>query len=328
MSFLWPPMLLLLLLLPVAVVQYRRARRRRAAASSGYGSLTMSQLSGRPLGARVHIPPALFLVGLALLIVGMARPQATVLLPRVGGTVMIAFDVSGSMAADDVAPSRMEVAKELARTFVAGQPEGVKIGVTAFSEGGLTIQVPTDDTGAVLAAIDRVAPQRGTSVGQGILAALTAIQVDAGETPQQPGAEAPPPAPPETEAPAAIILFSDGENTSPPDPLDAAYEALARGVRIHTVGVGSAAGATLQLEGFSVNTRLDEGALRQISEMTLGSYYGADQQENFGAVYQELTRRLLVKPEELELTALFAGAGVLALLIGGLCSMLWFGRAP
>src|SRR5690606_16966411 len=139
--------------------------------------------------ARRHVPPALFLVGLAILIVGLARPQAAVSLPRIAGTVMLTFDVSGSMAAEDMEPTRMEAAKALAREFVAAQPPGVRIGVTAFSEGGLTVQAPTDDKDAVLDAIGRISPQRGTSLGQGILAALAAIAVEAGETPQPTGSD-------------------------------------------------------------------------------------------------------------------------------------------
>lgn len=330
MTFIWPAMLALLLLLPLCVVLYVRLQRRRRALAERYGSLGLVQATGQPLGAWRHLPPALFLAGLAILILGLARPQAVVSLPRIAGTVMLAFDVSGSMAAEDMSPTRIEAAKALARELVAGQPSGVKIGVTAFSEGGLTVQAPTEDQSAVLAAIDRVSPQRGTSLGQGILAALTAIAVEAGETPQAQGgdAETATPAAPEATLPAAIVLLSDGENTVPPDPLEAARAAADRGVRIHTVGVGSASGIALQVEGFTVHTRLDEAALQQIAELTSGAYYGAERQHDLNPIYQDLARQLVVEPQAMEITSLVAGAGLLVLLIGGICSLLWFGRIP
>jgi Ca-activated chloride channel homolog len=284
----------------------------------------------QPIGARRHIPPALFAAGLALLVVGLARPQAVVSMPRIAGTVMIAFDVSGSMAAEDAEPSRMEAAKTLARAFVEQQPPGVRIGVTAFSDGGLTVQAPTESRDDLLAAIERVSPQRGTSLGQGILAALTAIAAEHGEAPPLAGDEnaAPTAVPSGTWAPAAIVLFSDGENTAPPDPFEVAELAAERGVRIHTVGVGSTNGITLQLEEFAVHTRLDEASLQQIAELTAGSYFGAERQGELGLVYQELARRLVVEPESIEITALLAGAGILLLLAGGVCSLVWFGRMP
>ena len=126
---------------------------------------------------RRHIPPALFLAGLTILIVALARPQTVVSLPRVEGTVILAFDVSGSMAADDMKPTRMEAAKAAARDFVQRQPPSVQIGVVAFSDNGFSVQVPTNDQDAILAAINRLTPQRGTSLANGIRASLNAIAV-------------------------------------------------------------------------------------------------------------------------------------------------------
>src|ERR687884_774828 len=169
MSFIWPAMLVFLLLLPLFLVLY--------------ASLGLVQgAAGRGPGARRHIPPALFLAGLTILLIALARPQTIVSLPRVEGTVILAFDVSGSMAADDLKPSRMEAAKAAARDFVQRQPATVQIGVVAFSDGGLAVQAPTNDQAAILAAINRLAPQRGTSLGQGILMALNTI-----EAAKQPG---------------------------------------------------------------------------------------------------------------------------------------------
>src|SRR5919199_6666366 len=176
MSFIWPQMLALLVLLPLFVGLYLRLQQRRRRLVASYGSLGLVQAAaGRGLGARRHVPPALFLAGLTILIVALARPQAVVSLPREEGTVILAFDVSGSMAADDLKPTRMEAAKAAAREFVQRQPRTVQIGVLAFSDSGFTVQVPTNDQEAILAAINRLTPQSGTSLGQGILDSLNTI---------------------------------------------------------------------------------------------------------------------------------------------------------
>jgi Ca-activated chloride channel family protein len=322
-------MLISLLLAPLGAWLYARLQRRRRELAARYGSLGLVQMAGRAPGARRHVPPALFLSGLTVLLLGLARPQAAVSLPRIEGTVILAFDVSGSMAAEDVQPTRMEAAKAAARDFVERQPPGVQIGVVAFSEGGLPVQAPTSDQQAVLAAIDRISPQRGTSIGQGILASLNTIA--AGSEPEAPpggGDPQPTPVPEEVDTPASIVLISDGENTAPPNPLDAAQAAADRGVRIYTVGVGSAAGTTLEVEGFTVHTQLDEATLQQIAQLTAGVYFRAEDQQQLRAIYDNLALRLVTEPEMMEVTALFTGAGMLFLLLGAACSLLWFSRAP
>jgi len=156
MSFLWPAMLLFLAALPLFVALYRRRLEQRRRLAARYGSLgRVQEATGRPPGWRRHLPPALFLVGLTLLIVALARPQTVVSLPRMEGTVILAFDVSGSMAADDMTPTRMEAAKAAARDFVERQPPSLQIGVVAFSDSGFAVQTPTNDQEAILAAIAR-----------------------------------------------------------------------------------------------------------------------------------------------------------------------------
>lgn len=331
MSFIWPVMLLLLLLIPLCVGLYVRLLRRRRRLVASYGSLGLVQAgTGRRLGARRHIPLALFLAGLTILLIGLARPQMVVSLPRVEGTVILAFDVSGSMAADDLQPTRMEAAKAAARDFVQRQPRSVQIGVVAFSDGGFSVQPPTNDQDAILAAINRLTPQRGTSLGQGILASLKAIAADNGQDQRLYSnlTTTPAPVPKGSNSSSVIVLLTDGENNQSPDPLAAAQAAADRGVRIYAVGIGSAAGTTLHVDGFTVHTQLDEAALQQIAQLTEGSYYSAASQQDLQAIYENLDLQLVVKPEKTEVTALFAGAGILALLIGGLCSMLWLGRLP
>jgi Ca-activated chloride channel family protein len=335
MSFIWPTMLVLLLLVPLSVVLYIRMqqRRRRLVARAG-GLGLVREGAGRRLGLRRHIPPAIFLVGLVLLTLALARPETVVSLPRVQGTVILAFDVSGSMAADDFDPTRMEAAKEAARNFVEQQPSSVLIGVVAFSDSGFAVQAPTNDQEAILATINRLTPQSGTSLANGILASLNTIAVDADTAPRLYSNLTPVPTPTPTPmpegsyTPAVIVMLTDGENNETPDPLAAAQTAADRGVRIHTVGIGSAAGTTLSIDGFMVHTRLDEAMLETISALSDGTYYSAENEQDLQEIYANLDPQLTIKPEKMEVTSVFAGASIFILLIGGTSSLLWFGRFP
>ncbi|HET6262520.1 MAG TPA: VWA domain-containing protein [Chloroflexia bacterium] len=336
MTFVWPIMLFWLVLIPAfpAIYVWMQQRRQQLVALYGNPGL-VQEAAGRRVGARRHIPPLFFLAALVVLIVAMARPQATVSLPRLEGSVILAFDVSGSMAADDLKPSRMEAAKAAAREFVQDQPSSVQIGVVTFSDGGFTAQPPTDDQAAVLASIERLTVQRGTSLARGIEASLNVLSAGEGDKPQglsiprtQEAAPTATPVPKGTYTSAVIVLLTDGENNQEPDPLEAAQAAADRGVRIHTVGVGSTAGATLRIEGFSVRSRLDEETLQRISEMTGGTYYNAANEEDLHAIYDNLDPELAIKPQKMEMTSLFAGAGILILILGSTLSLLWLGRLP
>jgi Ca-activated chloride channel homolog len=331
MSFIWPSMLFSLLLMPVLVVVYIRLQRRRRHLAASYASFGL----GRGVGWRRHIPPAIFMVGLTLLLFALARPQMLISLPRVEGTVILAFDVSGSMAADDLQPTRLEAAKAAAQAFVQQQPTNVLIGVVSFSDNGFVVQAPTTDQETTLATINRLTPERGTSVASGILASLSTIAaLDTEPAPRlytdltPAPTPTPTPVPPGTVAPAVIVLLTDGENNESPDPLAAAEAAADRGVRIYTVGIGSAAGTTLDINGFRVHTQLDEAELQQISQITGGAYYSADNEEELRTIYEKLDPQLVIKPEEMEVTSILAGTGILALLIGGALSLLWFRRLP
>jgi Ca-activated chloride channel family protein len=267
--------------------------------------------------------------------IALARPQTVLSLPRAEGTVMLAFDVSGSMGADDLKPTRMAAAKAAAQDFVQRQPRNILIGVVAFSDNGLAVQVPTDDRDAILAAIKRLAPQRGTSLASGITASLKAIAEGSAGPPTHyysnltPVPTPTPTAVPKgTYTPGVIVLLTDGENNENPDPLAAAQAAADRGVRIYTVGIGSATGADLHINGFTVHTQLDDATLKQISQLTGGSYYSADSAEQLLNIYDNLSTQFVVKPQQTEVTSLFAGAGILALLIGAAFSLLWFSRLP
>ena len=336
MSFIWPGMLLSLLLIPLFVALFLRIQRRRRQLAATFNSLGLGQNAevNRHTWRR-HIPTMLFLVGLVILLLTLARPQAVVSLPRVEGTVILAFDVSGSMAAKDLEPTRMEAAKAAARNFIQEQPTSVQIGVVAFSDSGLSVQVPTNDQGAIMASINRLAPTYGTSLANGILASLNSIAALGAEPAPSFYSDltpiptlTPTPMPPGTYTSAVIILLTDGENNEDPDPLAAAQAAADRGVRIYTVGIGSPAGTSLDINGFTVHTQLDEGLLTQISQITDGKYYNAESEQDLLKVYDDIATQLVVRPEKTEITSILAGAGLLVLLIGGTFSLFWLNRLP
>jgi Ca-activated chloride channel family protein len=320
-------MLLFLGVLPLFVFLYIRLERRRRrflVNNGGFGPLAGA--AGRDPGLRREIPNLFFLGGLFLLILALARPQATVFLPQEEGIVILAFDVSGSMAADDLKPNRMEAAKEAARSFVVNQPAGIQIGVVAFSDSGFTVQAPTSDQETVLSTLNRLTPKQGTSLAHGMAASLEAIAAGLNQQKDSQG-EAPQP-PAGALIPAVIVLISDGENNEPPDPFAAAQEAANRGVRIYTVGIGSPAGAILNIEGFQVHTMLNEGMLQQIAQMTRGEYFHADNAQDLASIYKNLAPEWTIQKEDMEITSIFAGLSLLLLLAGGSLSLLWFSRLP
>jgi Ca-activated chloride channel family protein len=336
MSFIWPVMLVLLVFVPLAAALYvllQWVRRRRMAR---YGSTLLGQATrGRKIGWRRHLPAALFLVGLTILTVALARPQAVVSVPRIEGTVILAFDVSGSMAADDIKPTRMDAAKAAALDFIQKQPATVKVGIVAFSDSGFAIQPPTNDQYALASAIGRLTPQRGTSLGQGIVASLDAISAATSpdqthfysNATQEPTAT-PAPVPPGSKGSTVVVLLTDGENNERPDPMAAAQLAADSGIRIYSVGLGSPQGTTLKVNGFTVHTQLDEALLQQIAAVTAGTYFNAQSTKDLQAVYDHLDEQLIIKPEKMEVTSLFAGASILVMLMGGVLSLLWFSRLP
>jgi Ca-activated chloride channel family protein len=332
MSFIWPAMLYTLLLIPLLALFYVRIQRRRRKFRAQFGDQWTQQAAAPPSWRR-HIPAVFFSAGLTVLLLALARPEAVVSLPRVEGTVILAFDVSDSMAAGDIQPSRLEAAKAAAREFVDQQPISMQTGVIAFSDSGFSVQLPTNDQSAILAAINRLEPTRGTSLGTGILASLNTIaNLNALPTPQYYSnvtpapSPTPTPVPPGTYTSAAIVLLTDGENNLDPDPLAAARTAAERGVRIYTVGIGSPAGADLQVEGFMIHTTLDEGLLKKISSISGGSYYNAESAQDLLKVYRNLEEKLVIKPEKTEVTSLLVGAGIFILLLGSVFSLLWFGK--
>jgi len=278
-----------------------------------------------------HYPAMSFRLGLTILIFSLSRPQATVSLPKYEGTVILVFDVSGSMAAEDIEPTRMEAAKKIASNFVQDQPANVRIGVVAFSDGGLSVQTPDANREDTLGTIERLVPRRGTSLGNGVLVALNTITVDAGDPPivntsSVSSTDDMVNTPQGWYPSAVIVLFSDGENNDRLDPLIVTDLAIDLGVRIYTIGVGSTGGAAIKVEGMIVHTSLNEPLLKQIALISGGQYYYAGDETELRRIYNDLEPALSIKPEDLELTALLAGFGILVFLFGGALSLLWFGR--
>lgn len=334
MSFIWSSLLVLLLCVPLLVLLYLRIQKQKREAAARYGGFgALSDSSPGAARRDRQLPAILFLSGIAILILSLARPQTLISLPKIEGTVILTFDVSGSMAADDLKPTRMEAAKAAALEFVDNQPASVKIGVVAFSDGGISVQSPTDNRGEVVDTIERLVPRRGTSLGNGILVALNTIVVDAGDPPFLSAADISDQAQPEPGSvpdgwypSSAIVLLTDGENNQEPDPILAADLAADFGVRIYTVGIGSPEGATITVEGFTVHSRLDEPLLQTISETTGGAYYNAGNEEDLRRIYNDLEPKLTVRAEKMEITSILAGLGMLLFLVGGAISLLWFGR--
>jgi Ca-activated chloride channel family protein len=302
-SFIWPAALLLLAAIPLGMLIDRAIARRRVARLAATG-LSTTAPGGRSPG-RARLAGAILLAGLVLAVIALARPQGTVSLPRHEGIVVLAFDVSGSMAATDVEPSRMAAAREAAKAFVERQPSGIIIGVVAFSDGGIAVQSPTRDQAAVLAAIERLQPSNGTSLGQGILVALHAVDIaldppdtsyytrrSDGPTPAPTASPTPRPAGSGTQA--AIVLLTDGENNERPDPLAAAQQAADRGVRIDTVAIGSPEGVELDLDGFVVHTRLNAELLDDIAQTSGGTAYRAADAETLMQIYRTLEPQLVL----------------------------------
>lgn len=351
MVFLWPDLLWLLLALPLLVLLYVWLLRRRKAAVLHFPALALArEAQGARSRWRRHVPPVLFLLGLAALLVAAARPLAVLTLPSQQQTIMLAMDVSGSMRAADVQPDRLTAAQNAAKAFIADLPRHVRVGIVAFAGSAQLAQLPTQNHEDLARAIDSFQLQRGTATGNGILLSLatlfpdTGIDVSAlggrqammrpqsidevGKPPHRDGrgADRPPPVAPGSYTSAAIIMLTDGQRTTGVDPMEAAQWAADRGVRVYTVGVGTVAGETIGFEGWSMRVRLDEDTLKAVAQRTQAEYFHAATAADLKKVYETLSSRLTVEKKETEVAALFALAGAALLVLAGLLSLWWFGR--
>lgn len=346
MVFLWPSLLWLLLILPLLVLLYVWLLRRRKAQAVAYPGLAMvRQALGSRAQWRRHLPPLLFLLGLAALLVAAARPLAVLKLPSEQQTIILAMDVSGSMRASDVEPDRLTAAQNAAKAFIQELPRHVRVGVVAFAGTAQLAQLPTQSHDDLLKAIDSFQLQRGTATGNGIMVALATLFPDAGIdiaalggrqamralpideiTRPEPARKAFTPVAPGSYRSAAIIMLTDGQRTTGVDPMEAAQWAADRGVRVYTVGVGTVQGELIGFEGWSMRVRLDEDTLKAVALRTNAEYFHAATAQDLRKVYETLSSRLTVETKETEVSALLALAGAALVLLAAGLSVWWFGR--
>ncbi|HYG56399.1 MAG TPA: VWA domain-containing protein [Burkholderiales bacterium] len=338
MTFLWPEFLWLLLLVPAIVALYFYALRGRKKSAVRLASLSLVREAAAPAWRR-HVPPAMLLVALAVMIAAIARPAAVITLPSSHETVILAIDVSASMRANDVEPSRIEAAQAAARAFVNEQPRSTRIGIVAFAGSAALVQPPTANRRDVLLAIDQLQLQHATAIGSGLLVSLKAIFPDVpldlprqrlrsaaagASSAREPAAFRP--VPPGSYAAGAIVLLTDGQTTTGPDPVEAARLAAERGVRVFTVGVGTDNGQILTGEGWSMRVRLDEEPLRAIADLTRAEYFYAGTAVDLKKVYQSLRSKLVLEKKETEITSLFSALAAATVLLSATLSLLWFNR--
>ena len=348
MKFLWPQMLWWLLAVPVLVGAYVLWLRRRKKGAVRYSSLDLVRAAMGP-GDRIrrHLPPAILLLSMIAMIVALARPTALVTLPSQQQTIILAIDVSLSMGATDVDPNRLTAAQIAAKAFVDERPPNARIGIVAFGGNAALVQSPTEDKEKLLAAIDRFELQRGTATGSALYVALATLFPDAGidlESLTFPGgfyrgertrrldstkkAEPKPftPVPPGSNTNSVIILMSDGRRTTGPDPLDAAKLAADRGVRVFTVGFGTAAGGLIGFEGWSVYVRLDEETLKSVADVTRAEYFQAGTSADLRTVYRNLNSKLVLERKNVEITSLVTMAAALLVVLALGLSLWWSSR--
>jgi Ca-activated chloride channel family protein len=296
---------------------------------------------------RRHISMALYFASLALLLGAAARPVMAVPLPVNRATVMLAIDTSGSMAAPDIQPTRLDAARRAALSFLDVFPPGPRVGLVTFSTYATLMVPPTDDRNAVRDALATIKPQEATAIGDGIATSLRAIPGRASSVPgvtapgrggaggpgQLPfGAPPPPPAPsgqPQELPPAAVILVSDGgQNAGTADPIRMAALAKQLKVKIYTIGLGTPGGGVFQYQGQMVLVPFDPALLQQIAAITDGRFFISPNAGDLKHIYRELGQMIGWEKRKTEVSALFvAGAGVL-MLSGGALSLLWMGRLP
>jgi Ca-activated chloride channel homolog len=349
MSFTWPEALWLLLAVPALAGGYALLLRRRGRAAMRYANVAVVReaLAGHRRFRR-HVPPLLFLLALVALIVAVARPRATVTLPSEQRTIILAIDVSLSMRANDVPPSRIAAAREAAKAFVQEQPADVRIGIVAFAAQAVVVQPPTRDREELVAAIDRLQLQLHTAIGSAIVMSLATLFPDEGlefeaetfgsggarerargiaiDQPKPPEKKEVKPVPPGSYRSGAIILLTDGRRTMGPDPLAAARLAADRGVKVYTVGFGSADGTATNVDGMAIYMRFDAETLQTIAGLTAAEYFHAGTAADLKRVYDGLNARYVLERKPVEVSALATAVAAALMLVAAALSIAWFNR--
>ena len=350
MTFADPILLLGLLLVPVALIGYRLIQRRRSRYAVRFTNVDLlGNLVPRTPAWRRHVPPALYVVAMAALVLALARPSMAVQIPREEATIILTMDVSGSMMATDVAPSRLAAAKQAANDFVDQLPAGVKVGLVAFSTAPRTVVAPTTDRAAVHQGIANLQARGGTALGDAIATSLEAAGLDTSGATANPtptpsadpsaGASASP-APSASGAPGSItepviatVLLSDGANsTGELEPIPAAEMAAALNVPIYTIALGTADGVVTVPDNngdlHTLNVPPDTETLAAIAETTGGRAFEAPTAKDLAQIYESLGSRIGYTTEEREVTQWFAAAGLLLVVIGAGFAAHWFNRFP
>lgn len=343
MELLWPGSLYLLGLIPFLIVFYIWILRRRRRYAVRYSSLSLvRQALPQSSRWRRHLPFALFLLALSALIVAFSRPQTQVIVPSRRATIILAIDVSRSMCSNDIPPNRLEAAKDAAFSFVENQEPTTQIGIVAFAGFAELVQPPTNDQELLHDAIESLAPARRTAIGSGILESLSVIaEIDPNVVPlKSEGSDVTPqPLSKGEYVPDIIVLLTDGVSNSGPLPLDAAQEAVLRGVRVYTIGFGTSnpgsmrncsqfgsfsyGGEQFTQPGNAFRRGIDESTLMQIADQTGGEYYSATSSGELQEVFQELPTYLITTKELLEISVIFTAIGALFAVISIVLAMIW-----
>ena len=319
MSFAAPLFLLLLLLVPVAAAVYVFTDRRRGGRSAAFASPLMlpSVAPTRP-GFRRHLPLVLYAVALAAVALALARPEATVAVAEERAAVVLVTDISGSMQATDVAPSRIVAARRAANSLLDDAPEQLRIGAVAFNHAVQAVRPPRVDRTDVRALIDGLRPSGGTATGKGLASALALLDDRARR--------------PKDRAPGAVILLSDGSSTHGRDPVPLAREAARLRIPVYTVALGTDSG-TIEVEradgtSFTRPVPPDRDTMRRIATLSGARTFQAGDTDELATVYERLGSRVATRDEKREISAAFAGGAAVLLLAGGALSLRWFGRLP
>jgi Ca-activated chloride channel homolog len=315
MSFQTPWLLVGLLAIPLLVGFYLSSQQRRRAYAVRFTNLALlNQVMGKGPGFRRHLPAILFIAGVAGLLLSIARPQATIRIPKGQTSVMLAVDVSGSMAATDVQPTRIEAAIAAGRTLIDKLPSNAQVGLVIFNSQAEVIAPLTSDKGSVKDALGTLAPGGGTAIGDAIQVAVAQL------------ANVADPNGPKSQNYARVVLLTDGSSNTGVDPVTAAANAAQAKIPVDTIGIG-ARNQTTMVQGRVVDG-VDEQALQQISSATSGHYYYAADEGQLSKIYSDLGQRIGWVTTKLDLTVPLEALGAIILVAGGLFSLRWFRLLP
>ncbi|HET6987475.1 MAG TPA: VWA domain-containing protein [Kribbella sp.] len=312
MRFEQPLWLWLLVLVAALVAAYLIAQRRRTKYAVRFATLPMlEKVAPKRPGWRRHAPAVAFLAALTVLTIAIARPVADIRVPRERATVLVALDVSNSMAATDVAPNRFEVAQQAAVQFVQDLPAKFNVGLVSFARTATVVATPSTNHQATVDAINGLELSDSTAIGEAVFTSLQAVRsID-----------------PDDPPPSRIVLLSDGGNTAGRPIDEAAQAAEQAGVPVSTIAYGTPQG-TVNLEGRDIPVPADSEALQGLADATSGSFYAAESDEQLRDVYSDLQSSIGWTTEPREITNLVAGVALAAALLAALASLRWFSRLP